>query len=801
MKIIFFLLVLILLFLCNIALYSQGWMPVIINERGDTIHYTWPPPDSTYSQKELIIRFRKTALNLENLCYNYDYISDEKTGKKKDKPLSFFISDSLISALMAQRFDLDYLITNPELVTTILSFGASSLRRMIWANPCKDTLSLTRTGDTIICDDYLWMVLEFEFDVNVIDIAYLLTIFFQSDIVIADLDYYLYSNIKPYDQYYVSKQKSLQSSMSSVERAWDFQKGNYEIKVAVLDDGIDYNHPDFGGKKGSGEKISFVYNFWDASTTFSGNAQTPFGSHGTPVAGIIGAITGGSNTFGIAGIGGGWASENKKGLQILSYNVTGALGKSKFEDYINGALRAASSRSVNSPYGNGCHVINMSFGNDKYSASMKAALMCAYQNGVSLVASAGNESSTNTNIIPANYDPSTIIDVGAADYQKNRIGYSNYNKNIDIIAPGGCDNDLRYSEGCSETSNSFVFTDYPLYFTTPYSTTFGYFAGTSAAAPHVAGVVGLLRSEALDRVYNNSPGLWYNLEPEDYEGMIKASAEDGTLTDFDIETGWGFLRADNIFEMLFGGYEISHFQSTDISSSTDWSVVSGTFFFNENLNISDWSSTFVSQACYAKQKTYFGEIVMPSNSWTNDNRYVWGRKGNGNIGGYSAANPNFQVRYTEVISGDGDGNNLVPNLKHNNSSTVTLKTYQYDLYDLNNNHIGIFPPSNELGFNISVFAKKTVTRIEEHNIDYDLISIYPNPFNEQFSIKLEKEIFSKGLIQVFDLNGNLFLEQTLGQHSLNLNQTIMTTNLPQGIYLLKCSINNKISYYKLIKRG
>ncbi|MBM2814079.1 MAG: Peptidase protein [Ignavibacteria bacterium] len=222
----FFSLVLILFLFCNLGLYSQSWLPVLLDERGDTIQYSWPPPDTSYSHHELIIKFRKTALNLEKLCYDYIYIPDPKTEKSKDKILSLIITDSLISYLMNQRFELDSLLTDFAFVNVIKSFGGNYLKRMTWANPCVDTLSITRLGNLIKCDDYLWMLLEFENDTNVINAALALSIYFQNYLDGASLNYYYNSASFPNDTCYTDNQVSLKADLTGVEQYGIFKQGD-----------------------------------------------------------------------------------------------------------------------------------------------------------------------------------------------------------------------------------------------------------------------------------------------------------------------------------------------------------------------------------------------------------------------------------------------------------------------------------------------------------------------------------------------------------------------------------------------
>ncbi|MDQ1265217.1 MAG: hypothetical protein QG635_367 [Bacteroidota bacterium] len=771
-------------------------MPVLLNERGDTIHYTYPPPDSTYKHDELIVKFRKSGIKLQKLCYDYDYYEEGKT-EKGARPLGIYLSDSTISALMAQRFPIDSLVWNPFFANAIKSYGGKYFRRMTWANPCVDTLSLTRLGDTIRCDDFLWLVLEFETDTNMLDAALLFTMFFQNDIIGAELNYYFEAFSTPNDANFLI-QRSLNSSHIGIETAWTYEKGSSNIKVAVIDEGVDYKHCDLGGAKGPGYKIGGGWNFTENDAEFNTHAV-----HGTKVAGIIGAITNfncPTANEGIAGIAGGWDAYNI-GPIIYGYRIKTATNSLMYDcDKASGAIREATSLSPNSPYGKGVHVINCSWGYGNYNENLRAALFYAYQNGVSVVAASGN-SGSDIEAYPAQFDNNIITDVGGAEYNKNRWSGSNYEKHIDIIAPG--------NEGYDQSSNPYIFTtivDDSYYPNNDYS--YGVFGRTSAAAAHVSGVEALLRSYALR---NN----WLLL-PEDYEGMLKASAEDRNpgnsgglyVDDFDEETGWGHLQADRIFEMFNDGYNITHIDTIPTLDSTSWSASSSTYYFNENINFTSGtvtSSTYTSDVYFVNSRTLIGIIdISAYGDWYHDNNdkiYIWGNKGFSGRGGYSLANPNYQIPYTEVISGEG-GNGIVLDIIYNlNYPLVEVRTYQYDVRDKLGNNLGHWPPDFLLGFNISIFGKKIPVGIKEVNNGIDIVKLYPNPFNLQLNTLITVKPSVKVIIEIFDLQGRrVHYKEMNDTQAYLIEQSLDTSGLPVGVYLTKVTINNSQYFYKLIKR-
>ena len=225
---------------------------------------------------------------------------------------------------------------------------------------------------------------------------------------------------------------------------WEETKGAAETIIAILDSGVDFDHPDIRNKVVSHGR-DFANDDWDA---------TDDNGHGTYVAGIAAADT--NNDEGIAGVA--W------NCRILPVKVTDAEGSAWYDDLIDGILWAAD---------NGAQVINMSLGGDAADDTLRDALRYAYEKGVVIAASAGND---NTAVFyPAAYDAYCLA-VAATDYDDLRTSYSCFGPEVDVAAPG-------------EAILSLVPTWYwgPDYL--PYA--FGY--GTSASAPHVAGLAALLK--------------------------------------------------------------------------------------------------------------------------------------------------------------------------------------------------------------------------------------------------------------------------------------------------------------------
>ncbi|MFW6016028.1 MAG: S8 family serine peptidase [bacterium] len=282
----------------------------------------------------------------------------------------------------------------------------------------------------------------------------------KEDIAWAEPNYIYHPTAIPEDQYYDNYQWDMVNM--NMEAAWDITKGDKSVIVAVIDTGIVPNHPDL--KDNLLQGADFVggvnrhpissYNQTDNDPTDT-TTRADGGSHGTHVAGTIGAVT--NNKVGVAGVN--WD------LKILPIRALRKQGGSSW-DIVEGIYYAIDQ---------GVDVINMSFGGNGRSSYQQEAIKKAVESGITVVAATGNENSAV--YYPAAF-PETIA-VGSVGKNNSRAAYSNYGPEVDLVAPGG-----NYSEsivstwGYYENGNSI-----PAYTG---------MIGTSMAAPHVSGVAALL---------------------------------------------------------------------------------------------------------------------------------------------------------------------------------------------------------------------------------------------------------------------------------------------------------------------
>jgi hypothetical protein len=220
--------------------------------------------------------------------------------------------------------------------------------------------------------------------------------------------------------------------------AWDITTGSETVVVAVVDSGVQASHPDLAGAVVPG------YDFVDLDADASdGNG------HGTAVAGIAAARA--NNGLGAAGAC--WS------CRILPIRVLGPEGFARLTT-IAQAIDFAVER--------GAAVVNVSLYGENRNGALEAAIRRARASGVAVVAAAGNEGNT-TEQFPATY-PDTIS-VGATDESGALAGYSSRGDWVKLAAPG-----------CTPT--------------TQLGGGFGAGCGTSGAAPVVAGIAALLRTQS-----------------------------------------------------------------------------------------------------------------------------------------------------------------------------------------------------------------------------------------------------------------------------------------------------------------
>ena len=308
-----------------------------------------------------------------------------------------------------------------------------------------------------------------EEDLNMLDMSYVECI--DEDVTVELLDFI------PDDPKY-----NLQRDYADIIKlpyAWENGFFGENIKVGIIDSGINKDHPDLNDNI---ERAVDVINLGDASEDVL---------HGSSVAGIIGAEI--NNGIGVSGV---------SKADIYMYKVF-QNSTTSVSNIIKGF-----SEAVNV---DGCQVVNMSIGiangsGDTLSNKLQilnTAIENATKEGVIVVAAAGNSADKgNPMLYPAGFE--NVISVGAIDKEEKYTYFSQYNEMVDVAAPG-----------------------YMVYTTS--GSNYGYVNGTSFASPYVAGAAAIVK------------GINPEIDHKTFETLIKLSSKDVGSIGRDVHYGWGIL--------------------------------------------------------------------------------------------------------------------------------------------------------------------------------------------------------------------------------------------------------------------
>ncbi|MCU0500428.1 MAG: S8 family serine peptidase [Anaerolineae bacterium] len=286
--------------------------------------------------------------------------------------------------------------------------------------------------------------------------------------------------------------------------AWKVTTGIVTITIAIVDTGVDLEHPDLAAKLwiNPGEvpangldddengKIDDIHG-WHF---FHSGAENAFvqddNGHGTHVAGIAAAAT--NNGIGVAGVA--W------GAQIMPVKVLDEYGNGWLSDVAAGIVYASDQ---------GAKIINVSLGGSALSQTLCDAVAYASQTtGALVVAAAGNTGGAV--LYPAACDH--VLAVAATDRADQRAYFSNLGPQVDLAAPGVDIYSTWYQSGLQASG----------YFTR---------SGTSMATPQVAGVAALVWSR------------WPTWTPDQVSQRLLATALDLGEPGWDVYSGWGRLDA------------------------------------------------------------------------------------------------------------------------------------------------------------------------------------------------------------------------------------------------------------------
>jgi subtilisin family serine protease len=264
---------------------------------------------------------------------------------------------------------------------------------------------------------------------------------------------------------------------TNTDRAWSILNSSMEIKVAIVDTGVDYNHPDLKNRVLRELGYNFINNSRDVMDD---------NWHGTHVAGIIAAEA--DNNIGITGIVG------KANVKIIPIKALDSNGQGSSDIIAKGIKYAADT---------GADIINFSVGFDVKDAYIGEAIKYAKSKGVLVIVSSGNNGRNSDYTSPAGDEGAYTISSVNIDNQVSV--FSNFGSSVKLAAPG------------EEILSTVPGGGYE------------YRDGTSMAAPLVAGVAAMVKAQ--------NPML----TADEIENILSSSAVDIMENGSDIYTGYGII--------------------------------------------------------------------------------------------------------------------------------------------------------------------------------------------------------------------------------------------------------------------
>jgi parallel beta-helix repeat protein len=389
------------------------------------------------------------------------------------------------------------------------------------------------------------------------------------------------------------------------EFAWNVTTGDPNVVVAIVDCGVDYNHPDLAANIWTNideipdngiddDENGFIddvrgWDFVDASGFVlfpyypeedyaePDNDPMDFLGHGSHCAGIVAAV--GNNEIGIAGV-----TWNSKIMAVRSgFAVFG--GGILLQDQIVAGIRYATD--------NGADIISMSFGGTHRSQVDYDAIKYAYDNGVLLVAAAGN-SMEQVKTYPAAYEE--VVAVTATDQNDDPAWFTNFGGWVEVAAPGI---DI-LSTTCPNASIGPYRLQYP----------YDYAGGTSMATPHVAGVAALIWS------------IFPNMTRNQVRYQLRRTAVDLLPECFDKYYGHGRINASGAVnqdrpdhDLVVWGWKLPF-----VSEPGDTVIVNTTVFnFGNDTEGIVYVKLLVNGAevdCKKTTSLHTGEFATVTCSWT-----------------------------------------------------------------------------------------------------------------------------------------------------------------------------------------
>ena len=572
----------------------------------------------------------------------------------------------------------------------------------------------------------------------------------------------------------------------NVEQAWDIipSGGSPTIRCGVFDTGLDWVHEDFG-YDGSDPSSSTVIDGWDFQNNHETKATTEgdIDGHGTPCGGIIGAVR--NNNLGVAGIAGGNLTNGttfaNKGVSLYSMRIIDPPFNSTF-NYIYDAIVTSAIDDSSLDYAFGLHLSSNSWGifetediwfSDTNRTLLREATHFANRAKVTFVAARGNEGYDNL-AYPAIIDDDWILNVGGTglngDYKYSNNGDAwwmpSFGHNVDVAAPSAL----------------------ALVQTTKYGGGYDQFNGTSAAAPHFAGVVSLMMS------YINTPSPSYqNLAPEDCERIVELSATDVNLPGYDERTGFGRLDAGKAMKLI----------------EQPWNAVN------------HFGTNFLSAFTKSKSLQSAGDTILLRERFQNE-AGVWFNRGNYIVNTYKIdATVNHSLTSLDSIVAFWPrpssstvieplvGDSLLPRERITiNTCTQTacnMTGYIYQVFDLSGNPLGWWPFDTTLinsQFEYTILTRnKLAPNSVNETVKDEWVTLFPNPSNQMHTLSINVKDIDNLSIHLYDVQGRLLRTVYSGKsHQGEIIIPLNVADLQPAVYFYRIQLGNEHKQLRFVKQ-
>ena len=581
-----------------------------------------------------------------------------------------------------------------------------------------------------------------------------------------------------------------------VNNAWNLTRGE-NIKIAVLDDGVDIAHPDLIGNLQS--------NGFDATGSRDDASPRSYDYHGTMVSGIATMVA--NNGIGGAGI---------------AYNAKLIPVRVGYGNWISEFYTFPSWLSLGITYAviQGADILNLSWSvpglthniNDAINA---AATIGRNGKGCIIFSSSGNKNSSSVSY-PAHLD--NVIAVGASNSLDHRYPSSNYGSNLSLVASGSFifTIDISGSNGMCPGEPGCIGSDY-----------YNNFSGTSAASPAAAAIMALIISINPDLTRAQATAIIESTCDKVGPYSYNQPAPNGTKS---TEMGYGRVNARRAVIEAFQSKQPIIGPNILCTTNTNYTLVGApqnasiTWSFSPSNRVVAWSGSGTTATLRGSCSTNgYGRLTFNIEQPGMGTWQVYRDKII--VNGPDITDVEFDVYYSSGQKAPGSGSNwaLCPNTHYHiyfrNNSMCWTSNYSWTIpsgWNLNyqyQNMISIYTNTSP-GGNVQVRGQtcctgcgSNVTLLSGYfsqywNCDYGYMTVYPNPAGNYFDIDIDQEKagidgLSRNIKYMLTITDNMGMVKHTDR-IYEFPHRVNTRNLSNGVYIIRVIFEGKTYSSRLV---